>query len=245
MNSLIKAAILEGRVILFLGAGASVGSENSFHDSPPLGGALAAALAKKVGWEYQNEPLSAVYSAALSKLGAQELESFLASYYRNVRPSAALNILARIPWARIYTTNIDDAMEQALNAHSQQQVKIRARTDTIEDKAQLLQTVDYIYLNGSIRSPRNGFIFSPEEYGRASAEHPFWYEEVAADFMQCTFLFIGTKLSEPAFVHHVERYRRKVGTSAPRGYLLVPNASPIEIAGFETGGLEYGTPPIP
>ncbi|MGA7436761.1 MAG: SIR2 family protein [Luteibacter sp.] len=239
MNNLIKAAILEGRAILFLGAGASVGCTNTLNESPPLGGDLAAAMADKVGWTYNGEPLGTVYAAALKALGTTTMESFLTSQYRNVKPSPALNILARMPWARIYSTNIDDAMEQALSVNSQQHVKVRSRVDMIEDKAQLLQSVDYVYLNGSIRAPHFGYVFSPEEYGKASSEHPFWYEEVAVDFMQCTFLFIGTKLSEPAFFHHVERYRRKAGTASPQGYLLVPGASPIEVAGFETHGLEY------
>lgn len=226
-------------MVLFLGAGSAIGSNNSFQDSPPLGTKLAELLATKCGWDYDGEALSTVYTAATKVLGSVELNSFLAAYYRHVQPSRALNTLARMPWARIYTTNIDDAMEQALSNHSNQTVNIRSRADMIEDKAQLLQTLDYVYLNGSIRRPKDGYIFSPEEYGKASADHPLWYEEVAVDFMQCVFIFIGTKLNEPAFFHHVERFKKRAGTSSPQSYLLIPKASAIEVAGFETIGLKH------
>lgn len=238
MNQQLKQGILEGRVILFLGAGASIGSMNSKQKSPPLGYQLAEKIAHKVGWEYTNESLGVVYSAAKKHL-AQELDSMLVELYRNCNPSKEYEFIASIPWARIYTTNIDDAFEHALFNNSEQSINIKNRNDRVEDKAQLFDRLEYVYLNGTIKQPDNGFVFSPEEYGKTSANNPQWYNEVASDYLQCTFIFIGTKLDEPAFLHHVERYKERAGKSAPLSYVITPNATEIQKASFESYGLEH------
>ncbi|HLO96810.1 MAG TPA: SIR2 family protein [Burkholderiaceae bacterium] len=239
MNDQIRAALLEGRVILFLGAGASLGAKNLVGIDPPLGTDLAKTLAEKAGWNYAGEPLATVYSAAREALGTPALEAFLASLYRNVKPSPAQRTIAAFPWLRVYTTNIDDGLETAFGSNSSQQVVVRNRTDRIEDKDQLLGRLDYVHLNGSIRRPDAGFVFSAEEYGKASATSPRWYEEVASDFLQTPFIFIGTSLAEPVLFHHIERYKERVGSSAPKSYVLLPAATPIQVASFASYNLEY------
>jgi energy-coupling factor transporter ATP-binding protein EcfA2 len=238
LNEQIRAALLDGRAILFLGAGASLGGTNSKGESPPLGKDLAPLIAQKAGWSYDGEPLSTVYSAAKDALGTG-LDDFLAQYYRDVKPSAAQVKIASFPWLRIYTTNIDDGLENALTKASKQRLLVRQRTDRIEEKDPLLGRLDYVYLNGSIRRPDAGFVFSAEEYGKASASQPRWYEEVASDFLQTTFIFIGTSLAEPVLFHHIERYKERVGRSAPKSYILLPKASAIQIASFASYNLEY------
>lgn len=239
MNEQIRAALLDGRVILFLGAGTSLGAKNQAGNDPPLGGDLAKSLAEKAGWSYDGEPLATVYSAARDALGSISLDAYLASLYRNVKSSSAQQTIAAFPWLRVYTTNIDDGLEGALEAYSNQRVVVRNRADRIEDKDQLLSRLDYVYLNGSIRRPDAGFVFSAEEYGKASATSPRWYEEVASDFLQTPFIFIGTSLAEPVLFHHIERYKERVGSSAPKSYVLLPKATPIQIASFASYNLEY------
>ena len=238
MNNLIRTAMLDGRAMLFLGAGASQGSVNSVGMSPPMGSELAALIAAKVGWPYANEPLGTVYAAAKDVLGS-ELDLFLRAHYKSVKPSAAYETIARFPWSRIYTTNIDDALEAALKRHSKQRISIKYRDDQVEDKDQLLGRLEYVYLNGSIGRPDSGYVFSAEEYGNASARQPLWYEEVAADYLQCMFIFIGTSLAEPVLYHHIERFKERAGKASPQSYLIVPHASPIQIASFGSYHLEY------
>lgn len=236
MNEQIRRGIEDGRIVLFLGAGASLGSLNAEHTDPPLATDLAKAIAEKAGWKYSAEPLGTVYAAAESVLGT-ELIRFLVSKYKNCKPSPQYISIAKLPWTRIYTTNIDDSLENALERYSQQKLNVKNRDDRIEDKDQLFNRVEYVYLNGSIRRPDIGFVFSPEEYGKASASRPQWYEEVASDFLQCTFVFIGTSLDEPTLYHQIERYKERAGVSAPLSYVITPEATPIQVASLESYGL--------
>ncbi len=238
MNEQIKKGLLEGRIILFLGAGASLGSINQNKEDPPLGNALAKKIADQCGWEYQNEALGTVYSAAKDVIGWQ-LNDLLVREYKFCSPSKEYLTIAKFPWARIYTTNIDDALENAFDEHSKQKLNIKQRFNHIEDKDQIFARLDYIYLNGSVKFPDNGYVFSPEEYGKTNASSPQWYEELASDFLQSTFIFIGTELNEPVFYHQVERYKERAGISAPLSYLITPKATPIQIASLKSYGIQH------
>lgn len=238
MNEQIEKGILEGRVILFLGAGASLQSKNQSNNNPPLGKDLAKILAEKAGWQYAGEPLSTVYSAAKKAIGI-EVDNLLEEQYKYCAPSPEYETISTIPWSRIYTTNIDDALEKALGNISKQKVNIKQRSDRIEDKDQLLSRLEYVYLNGSVKAPDCGYVFSAEEYGKANANTPRWYEELAADFFQCTFIFIGTALDEPIFYHQIERYKERSGIGAPLSYVLTPSATPIQVSSFDSYGLVH------
>lgn len=108
------------------------------------------------------------------------------------------------------------------------QINIRSRFDNIYDQDQLLNQLDYIKLNGSVDRADLGFIFSPNEYGEASANVPVWYNELAEDFYRYTFLFIGTKLNEPLFYHQIARYKSISNSIETRSYVLTPSATEIE-----------------
>ena len=107
------------------------------------------------------------------------------------------------------------------------------------DRSPFFDELDLIKLNGSVDRLAEGLIFSPQEYGVASAAAPLWYEELARDFFRNTFFFIGTKLSEPLFFHQVERFRATVGSVEGESYVLTPSATPIEIGGLKELNLAH------
>ncbi|MCD0420831.1 SIR2 family protein [Rubrivivax sp. JA1024] len=193
---------------------------------------MAEHLATEAGLEYSGESLPVVYAASRRPLGAR-LSRLLEAAFKHTRPSAAYEALARYPWARVYTLNIDDAFESALRRNSKQHVNVRYRFDRIADRSPFFDEVDVVKLNGSVDRLAEGLIFSPQEYGAASADVPLWYEELARDFFRYTFLFVGTKLAEPLFYHQVERFRATVGSVEGESYVLTPSATVIEAGGLQ------------
>jgi hypothetical protein len=215
-----------GRVILFLGAGASWGARDSKGSPLLLGDELAKALCAASAIPYSGESLQTAYAAARLRMG-NKLDDLLRELYSKCKPTDGQLALAGMPWPRIYTLNIDDSFDRALANRSPQKVKTLLRDDWIIDRDQTFDRLDYIKLNGSVHHLDRGLVFSPQEYGLGSAANPLWYGEVAQDFFNQPFLFVGTRLQEPLFFHQVERLRPHA-ENAPTGYVITPKATEVE-----------------
>ncbi|WP_273837960.1 SIR2 family protein [Providencia rettgeri] len=240
MNESIKNAIMKGKCIILLGAGASVTSKNRYGNTPPIGNQLAIELASEAGISIDDEDsLPDIYEAALSEIGTQRIAEFLSRHFSGCAPSNDYLSLVKFPFPRIYTFNIDDAMENAAIKQENYNFKVMRRNDRIEDFDQLFLNTNLIKLNGDIKTPKEGFIFSPTEYGQGSATEPLWYGELARDFHRYTFLFIGTKLKEPLFNHQVQKYKEKTKEMNSKSYLIVPQLSIAQIKSFESTNIEH------
>ena len=86
MNANIKTAYENGQLVLFLGAGCSLTSKDQYGNNLLSGSDLSKQIAKTLGWKYDNEPLSTVYSAAKNVLG-NGLSDLLVELYKHCIPS--------------------------------------------------------------------------------------------------------------------------------------------------------------
>ena len=191
------------------------------------------------GLPYDKEDLDVVYSAVQQQLGSTRQSEILRERFSQCSPSKFYITLAKYPWSRIYTLNIDDAFERALHQYSPQQVQIHQKDDPIRDQDQNYLRLDYIKLNGCVNRIPEGLIFSPQEYGRASAKVPTWYTQLARDYYSAQFIFVGTKLKEPLFFHQIQRYQERSGSIEPTSFVLTPSATPIEKAHLSAMHLEH------
>ncbi|OED62385.1 cold-shock protein [Vibrio splendidus ZS-139] len=239
MNEHIKQSLLRGRLVLLLGAGASYGSKTSSGSNIPLGAETAKILAGKIGELNCEDPLSDVYNVVKDTLGEYQLHKEMESLFKHVTPTNNYIEVLKYPFFRIYSLNIDDAMEKASYHHHNLKFNVRLRNDKITEPDQLFQTVDYIKLNGDINRVEDGFIFSAQEYAKGSATPPLWYEEVARDFTKYTFIFIGTELNEPLFHHMVESYCAKSHSVDFTSYLITPSISGIRKASLKSSKIEH------
>lgn len=239
MNLHIKNALLNGRLVLLLGAGASVGCKNSLGEGPPLGWDLAKILSEEVGNELEeDDDLSDVYAVAKNNLGLQ-VQDIFEKYYKHCTPSGEYRILAKYPFFRIYTLNIDDGLDRACYAADGKKFNIRRRNDHISDPDQFYQTLDLIKLNGDVNNPSDGYIFSSQEYAEGSANEPLWYGELARDYHRYTFIFVGTKLKEKLFNHQVEKYKAKTGSGDLKSYILIPSLSKNKEDAFKASNIHH------
>jgi len=238
MNEAIKKAIENGRLVLLLGAGASLTSKDRHGNKLLDGYGLAKLLATEAGFTYNDENLKTAYSAAVKVIG-NRVNEIIQERYKHCIPSVHYKILARYPWARIYTLNIDDALDNAFRSDSDQMINIRYLTSRIVNQDALYEQLDIIKLNGSIDRLEDGLIFSAQEYGSASATPPLWYRELGSDYFHYTFLFIGTKLEEPLFYHHVERFKNESKLHAQKAYIITRSASDLEKASLDSYNIEH------
>ena len=243
MNTLLKNLIESGKVILFLGAGASYGSQSFNRKNLPLGNQLAEMMANEMGIEYANEDLAVVYSAYQSDFNEQQLSTFFKSIFSNCLPSKEYLELVDYPFPRIYTLNIDDALEKAFyrKVHGTRRLEIYNRNDRVSNFDNFYESTQLIKLNGDANRSDLGFIFSAAEYGQGSANEPFWYKQLGFDYSAYNFIFIGTQLKEPLFFHQVEKYKKLANiTSNNASFIITPDKlTPITIKDFERSNLHH------
>lgn len=221
LPSHLTAQLRAGKVVLVLGAGASSTSLNR-NRQPIIGSSeLVNLLASQCGFTYSDEPLTEVFEAAQTILGEHDLKDLLTSHFSNCRPSDDLISIFRYTWRRIYTFNIDDAMHFApRNKRIQELQFINAMREKRKDwdgfdKCQV------IHLHGLASEYDSGIIFSETQYATATISHGPWYEKLGEDFSNYTLLFLGTKLNEPLFLYHANRFLDRY-SQAGRSYLLSP-----------------------
>lgn len=227
MNEIIKKAFENGRLVILLGAGASFSSKTREYKNIPLAFELSTLLSEEVGLPYDGESLSEVYQAAVTIIGLPRVVEILSKYFKNTIPSEEYKSLIKLPLTRVYTLNIDDCFERAFNSvhslSSSRSLDIFRNNDPLKEVDQFFHRTDLIKLNGDILNPKDGFIFSEQEYAQGSSKEPLWYSELARDFSRNVFLFIGSKLKEPLMWHQIEKYKARTGLDTGFSYVLTPD----------------------
>lgn len=244
MNNVIKKAFENGRLIIFLGAGASFSSKTQNGSPIPLAFELSKLISAEIGLPYSDESLSEVYQAAREILGFQRLTEVLSVYLKNTRPSDEYKVLVNLPLTRIYSLNIDDSIERSFYFtnmnNNRKTLEVFRNNDPLKETDQFFHRVDLIKLNGDINYPKEGFIFSEQEYAQGSTKEPLWYSELARDFNRNVILFIGSKLKEPLLWHQIEKYKARTNTQSGMSYVLTPDTlSKIQEINLKSHNLEH------
>jgi tetratricopeptide (TPR) repeat protein/GTPase SAR1 family protein len=200
----LKNKLLTGQVILFAGAGFSLGSKNQFNEVPPLGGKLAELLAKEAGEAYGGESLPTVWEAVQPIIGTNRLWAFLQEHYTVKSAAEWYSLAGSVSWFRIYTTNIDNLFQFIAPYNSGQKIKQIIKGQPLEERDPFFERVQCIHLHGHIDHRTNGLTFSPSDYAKHTARIDPWYQGLVADLHDHPVVYIGTQLDEPAFNHYLE-----------------------------------------
>jgi energy-coupling factor transporter ATP-binding protein EcfA2 len=229
----------KGNVVLFAGAGFSLGAKNSLGADPPLGSDLARILSRECGWPDSGEDLPTVYDQARKHLGSRGLNEVLARYYRDCQPALWHSRLASLFWYRIYTTNLDDVVERAYRGRAAQNLDLVTCPAPYADHDIWHERVQCVHLHGSVLDPAKGYTFTLEDFAGQTAQPNPWYQAMADDMMSQTFLFVGTRLNDPPFYHYLSlRSQRGRGTQEVRAkaFVVSPNVSTIRRRQLEDHG---------
>jgi hypothetical protein len=122
------------QVVLFLGAGFSLGAKNKTGEPFPTGNTLSAKLWEFLGLEgdYDDSSLPILFEAFLSAgVKRQRKLEFLESNLLSGEIPEFYDHLATPFWYKIYTTNIDDVVEKVYKRRSK---KLRVLTVRLQVK---------------------------------------------------------------------------------------------------------------
>src|SRR5437773_1114208 len=103
-----------GKVVLFLGAGASLGASDSAGN--PIAGSqeLARRLSDQfLGGQHRDDTLSFVSELCLGQVSLTEFELFVHSVFEDAQPTTAHLLIPTLRWAGIVTTNYDSIVERS------------------------------------------------------------------------------------------------------------------------------------
>jgi hypothetical protein len=222
--------IASGELILFTGAGFSLDAINVVGSNLPSVRSLSKAL-----WPiaFPSDPfddrsgLGDIYDVAAKRAGTKVRDTLkdLLTVDTTLVPEGYRKWFT-MPWARIYTLNIDDLDEASQNAFRLHRpiISISAQTDSYPKESTDLFS---IHLNGRV-ADYPAITFSARQYGERTARHEPWYYHLVAELVSHPILFVGTELDEPLLWQHIElRGRRgpRQKELRPGSYLVTPGIS--------------------
>lgn len=229
-----------GNVALFLGAGFSTLARNRLGELLPAGDLLAEQLWTLLSFEesYSGEPLDEVYEALLDS-GVQHsvIRNFLEERLLATDLPAEYRALSHPFWYRIYTTNIDNVVEEVYKHAGRSRLEVLAFPhDDMRERDQFLERIQLVYLNGRLPCRPEEITFSSRQYARASIKPQPLYEQFVRDYINHPFIFVGTRFNEPLFWQYLAaREEREYGISEhrPNSFLFTRRISPTKRAQLE------------
>jgi cold shock CspA family protein len=246
MSSLPKILIdytKEGNVVLFLGAGASIGAGHPEKKQIPNGRDLAKMLVDKfLGSEYDGIPLLRAAELAIAQSDLYTFQDYVASIFSEFGPGDHHRLVPRFLWKAIFTTNydlvIERAYEQAVERKKNMQtiVPFLKNSDRLEDKLKEPSSIPYVKLHGCITALRDvdiPLIVTTEQYLDHRKHRSFLFERFRYLASQFPVLYVGSNL-EDFDIRAILQDLRRTEQTTPHSYILLPNLKPAEKTFWES-----------
>jgi hypothetical protein len=225
---------INGRAILFTGAGFSHKAMNLKNEKPPDGIGLAKILIKLAGFEYNHTPLERASTIYIKQKSADELIKLLNEAYTIKSVDDCHKSIAMLPWKRCYTTNYDNTFELARKL-SGGSCKAIIATDPPEKYASNSNML--LHINGSIErlsklSLNTDFKLTSTSYSSDSFEQSGW----AFDFrnevrLASAIIFIGYSMADL----DIRRILYSENVSNKSIFIVAPEAVGDTLEVFELG----------
>lgn len=231
---LLKKAVLTNSAVLFLGAGYSAEATNLAGTPLPVGSGFSRILWEFLGYDgdYDGTSLPKIFEAAMHKKKHSELQHVLNQCFLSASIPEWYSLVTQFFWTRVYTTNIDDVIEQTYKkAGTRQRIKVfNAIVDDYEERDQFLEELQYVKLNGTLTSSPNSITFSVRQYATRLTDQDAWYDQFVREYSTRVTVFVGTKLDEPLLYRAIEARGKRYPTSEhrPRSFVICRSFSPVD-----------------
>jgi tetratricopeptide (TPR) repeat protein len=232
--------IREGQVVLFLGAGASIGALHKNNKTPPVGTALSTLIADKfLGEDFRNRSLAQVAELAISETDLFTVQEYIASLFRDFYPNTFHKLIPRFVWKAIATTNYDLIIERAYEEVSnrlQFPVVFKKNGERVEQKLSGRSDILYLKLHGSItdiNDPSIPLILTTDQYITHRRNRSRLFDRLKDLAYEHPMLFVGHSLIDPD-LRTVLLELSQLGDAKPRSYLVDPFVTEQDIRFWES-----------
>ncbi len=230
----LVSEVTAGRVVLFLGAGASFGATVSNGNPPPLGAELRDALSNEfLGSEHIGEPLVWVSELAISSTGLNRVQDFVAGLFADPEPAEFHKLLPSFKWRGLATTNYDRLIErvyETVESPAQELVPFISNQDSVDEKLRAPEHLAFLKLHGCVtrtHDPELPLILTADQYATHRKGRGRLFNMLLEWGTENTVVFVGHGLQDSDLRAILLEVSRQV-PSRPRYYLVKPGASQAE-----------------
>ena len=215
----LRRAANAGKYHLLLGAGASLEARNAKGHTLPGSARLIRDLVEEFSVLAEDgDQLWRIYDRAVLKYGHSRVYSWFRSVFTGTTPPGWMEYLAKYPWKRVWTLNVDDTFENAyrLNASPSARELISVNWD---DEYSDAGGLDVVHLHGvANRNEPCPLVFSLSEYSSSAQSRAAWPAVFRGEYGASPFVIIGARVRDEPDIETVIRNRRLV-SDAPSLYV--------------------------
>lgn len=217
-----------GDVSLFLGAGFSRDFTNKSGTTVPTARQLVEklwTLLKYEGQPSESDTLQNIYEVALKRASERELKALLDQEFSVTGMPEWAKILPKFIWRKIYTTNIDNAVEYTFSSVGTPVQRLRSvnamKSDYLERDQSLIE-LQKVALHGDLSSAPRDVTFGTLQYSsRINTRYDPWYSDFTSEYTNTPFIFVGSQLEEQILWAYLEARGRRTGAeNRPRSFLV-------------------------
>lgn len=223
--------IKEGRVILFLGAGASFGAKNEAGGSIPLGQTFGQEIAEKfLPPEYSEDSFSHIYDLACSSRSGRDVQEFIHKRLKYFQPANYHGLIPKFAWAGIATTNYDLIIERSYKGASKGLIVFSRDQEGIDAEKGKHDTI-YLKLHGCIKDYQNvspPLIASTEQIINSHIGRQNQFKTFLEWAKSKTIVFVGYSFRDANLRTLVDAIVKE-GDNRPRHYIVDPEIRSLEM----------------
>jgi Flp pilus assembly protein TadD/cold shock CspA family protein len=224
----VLTQISEGRVVLLLGAGASLDAQTSDGKKAPSTNELRDILARKfLGGKFLELPLNQVAELAISETDLATVQGYIARVFEDLLPTPAHLQMAELPWFGLATTNYDVLIERGYEDQKgalQNPMPLIEDGDRVEDNYRDPKHVLLLKLHGCITRTTDQkcpLILTTDQYVQYRRCRERLFNHLKEWGYEHPIVFVGHGLQDPD-LRAVLLELSDLGEKRPRYYTVTP-----------------------
>ena len=231
--SYLETQIREGKVVLFLGAGASREARDAAGLKAPTGSELRDLLSEKfLGGKHKDLSLDQVGEYCISESDLVSVQEYIRQLFEPFLPTKAHLLLPSFRWAGLATTNYDRLIERAYERPDsvQKPVPFIENGDRVDDLMRDPKSVKLLKVHGCITRTANAdcpLILTPDQYIQHRSGRSRVFEQLKDWAYEKPIVFVGHRLQDPD-IRAILLELVQLGEKRPRFYVVAPAVDEIQ-----------------
>jgi tetratricopeptide (TPR) repeat protein len=232
--------VREGKAVLVLGAGASIGAVGPAGAKPPSGRELAGLLSDKfLGGKFRTEPLGVVSEYAISETSLTTVQDYIRSIFLPFEPAVFHRLIPRFRWHGLATTNYDQVVEKAYDSEPQRLQRLQPviqNGDSLQDLIRDPNSVPFLKLHGCISriaSAECPLILTIDQYVSHRQGRSRLFLQLEEWGYERPLVFAGQSVQDPD-LRGILLQLASLGEARSRFYTVTPDADDITTRFWET-----------